>query len=113
MISDILSNTRYVDKIACLTNDNIIVFLYVLADVASALTLTVIGYQMWRRRRRGYYLLPHQCVMLVCLAVLFAAMYAMNTLLILEGYYRVDVVLRGGTLGILCVLMLTSCWRRA
>ena len=106
-----LGSTRYLDQMACLTNDTVIATLFFIADAVIGLSLAAIAARVWKFRTDGYFLLPHQVKLGVMLAVLMAIGYIIDLVLLFDGVRRLDAVVRGTTAGV-AVMFAFSFWIR-
>ena len=111
MLSEWLGRSRYVAELTCLTNDSVIASLYVLADVLLGVSLLAAGLRVLHYRENGYWLYPFQVKLAGALAVLLAFGYFVDVLVIYEGVYRLEVVLRGAAAGV-AVVFAFSFWTR-
>lgn len=95
-----IGGSRYISEIACLTNDVTIVTLFVIADLMLGVSLAVASYKIFLRRKAGYILLPHQTQLGWVLGTLLSVSYFADVLVIFEGAYRLEVLIRGAAAGV-------------
>lgn len=91
---------RYISEISCLTNDVMIVTLFVIADLILGLSLAAAALKIWRKRHVGYMLFPHQAQLAWVLGALLSASYFTDVLVIFDGAYRLEVLFRGAAAGV-------------
>jgi hypothetical protein len=106
-----LGSSRYAATISCLTHDTVIASLYIIADVIVATSILACAAKMFVSRHRGFYLLPYQCRLTALLGVTLSLGYVIDALVLFDGAYRLEVVVRGATAGIASVLAF-SLWVR-
>jgi hypothetical protein len=108
---DILRDSRYFSTMSCLTNDVVIASLYVITDILIAISMFALGLRVWMKRDGGYLLLPYQCRMLGLIGFLIALGAVMDLVTLFEGFYRLEIMVRGAVAGVSVVLAFT-CWTR-
>ena len=100
---DWLGSSRYVNEITCLTNDSVIVVLYIVSDVMLGVALACASLKMWTKRKFGYMLFPHQVQLAWILGALLSFSYFVEILVIYEGAYRLEILFRGAAAGVASV----------
>lgn len=95
-LAELLGAGRYLDRMACLTYDPLIVTVYVVAGTITVVSLLIVANCLWRHRFDDNFRLTFaERMTMACLLGLMALTYFLDVVLIFEGLYRLDAAIRG------------------
>lgn len=93
-VANFFGADRYQQHAICLTNDPILMILYVAADMATAVSYFVIGLTLLFKQAKGIAFSPAALKLFGAFIFLCGASHATMTLTLFSGMYRLDVLVR-------------------
>lgn len=91
---------RYSQHTICLTNDSLMIFLYVASDLTIFVSYFVIGLALLQTGRLPSTSLPHRRTIFGMFIFLCGLTHLTDVLVLFSGVYRLDILVRAATAGV-------------